>query len=977
MTSTKFFFVVIVSLGIFILMFSCEAPVVDRCDPIDGAMAGDEEVTIIGKNLQKNDQTTIRFNGVDITIPDTQFISDKKVKITTPGGPAGQVAVQAYTATSGYWSLPENKYTYLSDEIVPIRYRIPGTTFPVDCSMGYHVRGGKLDAVDPEIDVIAFSDGPAGPSIIWNESHDGEFIFTKDESAIPWTWDEGGSQTKVSDAIFLDIDNDADNIADALYVAVSGVPGELKQDHIYLISDGQFIQQPVGDFGLPEDTHSAKTAIASRDIDGTDTLYVILAGGDYLSKTSPGITRRTNDSLRILRSDYDGVNPDTFLKFSEVNPEDIFDSIPNSVMMDVDILFANDDQYADLIVSVYPCNNPGLTTCDIGHDRTELLLNQTGASGDPIEYGWTMEYDLLSYGAVVGDFDSDNDEDVIVFHTDGNNPLAVYENKRDTEAFERVAAPFTGNWPDYGLNCVNNKGNDAVTLEDADGDVTHVVVAGQFPYILVNDSLLRNSISFHLVDQGDWYNPEKFNQAYSSEGVLVSDFNDHGAPDIVFADSTEQNRLWECEYIQNGSGQQELTPVDEATQTYLPSGGEMSTKVLSGDLDGDGYMDIVVVNMSFPPNIYMNNVGNGEEDKLIDGSGYFHDSQYNCNDHGGLDGVLMDFDGDDCLDLVIAGGAYNDKKKPNQMYRWCGSNEFQTCGSFPECGSQVGFYPVPNAFPDDLILHTSGVAAADLDDGEYPDLVFSNTSGAKATGTAGIMVLYNCERNGQYGYFNNCTGNPQNQYQKIASPGEAYRSVAIVNKPNGYPDIIAGGVLGNINIYRNLHQIGGNYRSFGSEEPVLSSTDGDLLGAVTRFIPMDLDDPAPGTQKNDFFVAIQESRNVLLRSDSAGGFEDASLGNISWEVRASWGGAAYDLNNDGLDDILLANCSGGQSRVYLSNDQRPGELNQIMEDQQDTWFSAFRSDGFTDAMILDLFGDSKPEIVMVGDGQNRLLLPDW
>ena len=190
------------------------------------------------------------------------------------------------------------------------------------------------------------------------------------------------------------------------------------------------------------------------------------------------------------------------------------------------------------------------------------------------------------------------------------------------------------------------------------------------------DSLYRNTGKGTFVDVTKSAGVSE--PGYYGFGVLFSDLNDDGWPDIYVANDSTPNLFFRN--LQNGRF------AEEALQSGLAvsaDGREQAGMgVDAGDFDGDGRLDIVKTNFSQDyTSLYRN-----------DGSGLFVDASFRSGLAATLGpylgwGVgLVDFDNDGPLDLFIANGhVYPDiartgmstYRQRNQVFRNNGAGRFQ------------------------------------------------------------------------------------------------------------------------------------------------------------------------------------------------------------------------------------------------------------------------------------------------------------
>ncbi len=163
--------------------------------------------------------------------------------------------------------------------------------------------------------------------------------------------------------------------------------------------------------------------------------------------------------------------------------------------------------------------------------------------------------------------------------------------------------------------------------------------------------------------------------------IEIVDVNGDTYPDIVFGNlrallaPNAQNML----YLNDGFG-----GFVDVTATNFPADDDRTYDVVSGDVDGDGDVDLFFANSNhslaegFPNVLYLN-----------DGSGSFVDAsgQLANNDHCTDGAALIDFDGDSDLDLVLANRKSSER---NQLLLNDGAGQFSdaTDGRVPQAFSR-------------------------------------------------------------------------------------------------------------------------------------------------------------------------------------------------------------------------------------------------------------------------------------------------
>ncbi len=120
----------------------------------------------------------------------------------------------------------------------------------------------------------------------------------------------------------------------------------------------------------------------------------------------------------------------------------------------------------------------------------------------------------------------------------------------------------------------------------------------------------------------------------SSEKILLGDLNNNGFLDLVISNSRESNRI----YINDGNG------VFINTDQEFPE--NINGEIALADIDSDGDLDLIEVNQSAEEQsnrIYLN-----------DGSAIFTDSGQNIGNWSSTDVTMVDVDLDGDLDMVVA-----------------------------------------------------------------------------------------------------------------------------------------------------------------------------------------------------------------------------------------------------------------------------------------------------------------------------------
>jgi hypothetical protein len=349
----------------------------------------------------------------------------------------------------------------------------------------------------------------------------------------------------------------------------------------------------------------------------------------------------------------------------------------------------------------------------------------------------------------------------------------------------------------------------------------------------------------------DEFNVYRYRNFYNGGGVAIGDINNDGLQDIYLTSNLNQNKL----YLNKGNFQfEDITDVAQVGGTKA-----WSTGVAIVDINADGLLDIYVCNSGDVKGDNKQNeffINNGDltfseraEELGLDDKGYStHASFFDYDKDGDLDLYLLN-------NSYQAIGSFNLTKNERPKRDVLGGDKLfeNKDGKFFDVSEKAGIY-------GSVIGFGLGVTIGDLNNDGWQDIYVSNDFFERD-------YLYINQKDGT---FNECLTTSLNSISGASMGADA----ADINN-DGFTDIFVTEML---------------------------PSEYDRLKTVTTFEDWN---KYQYNVKNDYFH--QFTRNMLQLNNTNLTFSE--VGRFSGVEASdwSWGALFFDMDNDGLKDLFIAN----------------------------------------------------------------------
>jgi hypothetical protein len=376
------------------------------------------------------------------------------------------------------------------------------------------------------------------------------------------------------------------------------------------------------------------------------------------------------------------------------------------------------------------------------------------------------------------------------------------------------------------------------------------------------------------------FNIFNYRNFYNGGGVAIGDINNDGLPDVFVTSNLEKNHL----YLNKGNFQFE----DITDKAGVGGKQAWSTGVTFADVNGDGFIDIYVCNSG-------NIKGDGRENELFINNGNLtfteRAAELGLNDRGfSTHAAFFDYDHDGDLDVYLLNNSFTPigrlgyQNLRNNRDNLGGDKLFRNDGGkwFTDVSGYAGIY-------GSLIGFGLGITIGDVNNDNWPDIYISNDFHERD-------YLYVNQRDGTFKeMLEDCFG-----HISLSSMGA---DIADINN-DGHLDIFVTDMLPGDDYHLKM----------------TSTYEGHDLYKL----------------KLSQGYYHQYMRNMLHLNNGDETFSEigqlAGVHATDW----SWGALIFDMDNDGLKDVFVANGINRDltDQDYISFLGDAGNVEMLMEKKQ-------------------------------------------
>ncbi|MAG73090.1 hypothetical protein CL620_02145 [archaeon] len=273
----------------------------------------------------------------------------------------------------------------------------------------------------------------------------------------------------------------------------------------------------------------------------------------------------------------------------------------------------NGDGWVDLYVSTFvnPENFKSATYNDPEHGKENiLLLNNGDNTFTDITKTSGAAMDTNTFLSVFLDLNDDGWQDLIV--SPNTDTVRIFKNNKDNTFTEQARPTGYGFWMGLGIGDIDQDGDQDFFFSNAANLAPDFLFQGDLKDEQQFDgdwALLRNDGNFKFTNINEEQGLTDMEFAW---GAMVEDFNLDGYPELVVAENyikwfAHHARKFPGRLFVNDAGN--FIPV---TQQAKVSNYHFGMGQLLVDLNQDGYMDFIQLNMDGPARAFVNDGGSAE-----------------------------------------------------------------------------------------------------------------------------------------------------------------------------------------------------------------------------------------------------------------------------------------------------------------------------------------------------------------------------
>jgi alpha-tubulin suppressor-like RCC1 family protein len=501
----------------------------------------------------------------------------------------------------------------------------------------------------------------------------------------------------------------------------------------------------------------------------------------------------------------------------------------------------------------------------------------------------TVGADITSYtdptsALITADMDGDGDIDLIT--GSAGHPIRLYLNNG-------TSAPYSG---------VTGQNITSDTFMSSDLAVADLNYDGHLDIISGNYGV-KNRIYLNngTINPFDGISGSTVNDyTNNTEAILLADINNDGKLDLIEGNEGQENYV----YINNGTAD----PFNGVTALTITSDTHLTQDIAVGDVNNDGYPDVLAANEGTFNKLYLNN---GTDDPFNGVSG----KNITSDSHNTESIIFKDMNGDGYLDVV------------------CGNtNQVNTLYLHNHTSDPFNGVTAMTLTSD--TNPTKAIAACDIDnDGDF-DVIEGNSFQTN------------------YLYLNNGTSEPFSNITRTAFSNDSHdtRELAIADMDNdGDLDIMTG----NNNFPGEINRLYLNQSTSNPFDGITGTKITDTQSTFTDLVVRDLN----GDSHPDIVVTNRHSPNVIyIHNATSEPFNGVTGTYMTADSYTSTTIALADIDGDDCTDVIVGNKSL-PNRYYLNNgtaDPFSGITGvNISDETYDTRVIA----------VADVNGDGSPDVI--------------